>query len=227
MQKWLFAALGLCAGVALSIGAVYSRHWSEVGRYGMVYEGVVQQEAVRCQQFHNAVVFIGDSNTYGLATSNIVPRSENLGVNGDTILHVLYRLGRCDLRGAKAVVLDIGVNDWAADRFDDFRNRYSSLLSTIPVPVIASAIPPVDETKLGKIYSTDGMNAAIRRANEDIEAVCQQRPSCTFIPVPKQFYSPDGSLQNWAQSSEGLHLSPKAYAVWGEAVQRALGVRPH
>jgi lysophospholipase L1-like esterase len=202
----------------------YLRGSNRFGQFGAIYEGTVKQTTLRCSQINRAVVFIGDSNTYGLATSNIAPRSENLGVNGDTIEHVRYRLRGCDLRRATVLVLAIGTNNWASDGYAQFGRKYRSLLSAMPprVPLIAAAILPINERRLAAFYDTQGMTKAINSANRDIVAACRARPGCLFVPVPRELYAPDGALANWADAGEGVHLSKAGYLRWGKALSAAI-----
>jgi lysophospholipase L1-like esterase len=219
MQRVLWVLLGVVIGVGLSAGVYFLKHSHESGRYGSLYEGVVQQEAIRCGQFHDAVVFIGDSNTVALAVSNVAAHSENLGINGDTVDHVLYRLRSCDLHGAKAVVLAVGTNDWAVNHYAGFADRYRRLLNTIPrnVRIVASEIPPVDEQELSAFYDTKGMTSGISKANETISTLCRADPRCTFSALPAKLYS-SGQLAVAFDSGIGVHLNAKGQTLWARAL---------
>jgi lysophospholipase L1-like esterase len=224
MSRWIYLGLGIVLGIATSASGLYLKHRHETGRYGAVYEDVVQQEAIRCGQFHDAVVFIGDSNTVALAVSNVAARAENLGVNGDTVDHVLYRLHSCDLHGAKTVVLAIGTNDWAVNHYAGFADRYRTLLNAIPrkVRIVASAIPPVNEGRLSAFYDTHGMTVGIAKANAAISNLCNADPRCTFSALPPALYA-GHQLAPAFDSGIGVHLNAKGQALWAHALRISLG----
>ncbi len=55
----------------------------------------------RAPQIHGAVVFLGDSRVALLATSNVADRSENLGVNGQTLSGLDAELRGVDSRARR------------------------------------------------------------------------------------------------------------------------------
>lgn len=222
-MKWIHLTVGVVLGIGLGAGlsaaGLYWKHRHEIGRYGYIYEGEVEQEAIRCRQFHDATVFIGDSNAYALATSNIAPKSENLGINGDTLDRALYRLPSCDLHGAKAVVIALGTNDWADNRYDGFEIRYRQLLHLIPrnVRIVASAIPPVNEQRLSAFYETAGMSDGILAANVTIRRVCASDGRCEFSPMPHELYA-GRQLSPVFDSGFGVHLNARGQSLWSTAL---------
>jgi len=163
----------------------------------------------------NTVVFLGDSITVGLATSNISPKSENFGIDGDTIDGLLFRIPRYHLDCARTIVVEIGINDWRHDGFQNFEDKYRQLLRGLPqsVPVIATAIFPVNgDAKEHPEWAH--APAAIRKANGEIAGVCNQFTNCRFLDLTPLLADPSGTLQSIYDVGDGVHLSSAAYRVW-------------
>jgi len=110
----------------------------EFGPATAQWQAEVEGQSRRSQQIHGAVVFIGDSLIVGLATSNVASKSENFGINADWLDSLLLRLPRYRLSEARAVVLEIGSNDWPIDSssgFASFAAKYHRLLAMLPSQV--------------------------------------------------------------------------------------------
>lgn len=205
----------LVLGALVAVGGMKARshyqstHWNPTD--------IVTQQSRRMQQVSGgATVFIGDSNTDGLATSQIATRSENLGIDGDSTRGVLKRLPLYRL-GNNTYIVAIGSNDCLSGESDGFAERYSNILDLLPdsSPVVASSIPPV---KLSASSRTRRCGSLIVEMNQSIKSACEKRANCRFVNMTPLF----------AQSEEitvadGVHLSPKGYEIWSKALRDTIG----
>jgi lysophospholipase L1-like esterase len=177
------------------------------------------QQSRRSMQMDNTAVFIGDSITVGLATSNIAPHSENFGIDGDTVDGLIARLPHYNLTKARVIVLEIGVNNYRRDKLTGFDPKYRQLLGLFPrgIPVVAMAIFPINEHANWWIPVRDA-TVAIKKANQEIALACQQVSTCTFLDLSSSFGNADGSMKSIYEVGDGVHLSEPAYRVWAAAL---------
>jgi lysophospholipase L1-like esterase len=172
-------------------------------------------------------VFFGDSITVGLATSNVASKSENFGINGDTIDGLLLRVPHYKLDGARMIVVAIGVNNWEKDRLAKFGEKYEKLLQLFPqsVPVIVSAILPVNTHS--KAYPMlANARPAILGANRDIALVCGRHAKCQFVDISSKLTMPSGDLAPRYDVGDGVHISSDAYQVWTQALSTLISSVP-
>ncbi len=181
------------------------------------YHAEAMQQARRSAQVKDGVFFFGDSQTVGLATSNIARKSENFGISGDTVDGLIGRMPLYHLDGARLMVLEIGINNWAVDKFQGFGAKYQRLLSLIPaqIPVVAVAIFPVN-AHAGKSFA--GAPTAIIEANRGIENACKRRPACTFLDLTPTMAELGGDLKAAYEVGDGEHLSTAGYEVWNRTI---------
>ena len=182
----------------------------------------VMQQARRSQQIHGAVVFIGDSLIVGLATSNVAPKSENFGINGDTIDWLLLRLPQYNLTEAQAIVLEIGSNDWPSG-FDGFASKYGRLLTMLPsqVPVIAVGLMPLNGVKAG-VSDSSRVPDAFRRVNKEIALSCRQFHNCRYLDLFDTLADGSGNLKARYDAGDGQHLSTAGNDLWVVALKPLL-----
>lgn len=173
----------------------------------------------------NAVIFIGDSLTQGLANIAVEPCSVNFGIgsmNTFQLIEVLpfYK----SLLRASAVVLEIGVNDFSMglQARAGFDSRYRRIVEFIPKekPLIVNSIMPVAQS---------GIDAGeILAANRSIQAICKDRPGCYFLDTWALMANPDDNqplpemfLVDGVQLS--VHLSVMGYQTWINALRKEIG----
>ena len=168
----------------------------------------------------NAVAFIGDSITVGLATSNAAEKSENFGMDGDTIDGLLLRIPRYRLTGARAIVVEIGINNYKKDKLKNFGTKYDQLLRLLPqtTPVIAMAIMPVNK-HADWIFPSTEASEAIRTTNRDVAATCKRFPNCRFLDLTSVLSDEVGDLQFKYEEGDGIHPTALAYEIWTEALR--------
>lgn len=134
----------------------------------------------------NAVVFLGDSLTESLATSNI-PNAVNYGIGYSTTHDLNERIHDYDYSDVKAVVLMIGTNDAAG-------NVEPEPVDLPDVPVYWYAAP------LQHFPNAKDFNTTFKQE-------CSEHPQCTFIELPFNGHfisdgvhlNPDG-LRIWLDS---------------------------
>lgn len=157
----------------------------------------LQQDAFQPDE---AVIFLGDSLTAGLAVDAVAPRAVNYGIGGQTtqvLLDALPRYG--SMRRARLVVLSIGTVDVVSGRTRGLEARLEALAAGIPGPMLWNAVPP--STK-----------ADVREVNAAIERLCAAKPGCVYVqaPITEADLLPDG-----------IHLAPSGYAKWIGALRQA------
>jgi len=170
-------------------------------------------------------VFIGDSITQGLATSAVSTLSINYGIGSDTTQGVLKRITAYQsLHKAKAMVLAIGVNDLKRRNDQEIIANFQKILTLIPtdLPVILSAILPVDET----VPSMKLKNKRITHLNKLIFELANKFTNVIFLDASQQLQSVDLNLNSHFHIGDGLHLNAQGYDVWIEQLKSKLNNLP-
>jgi beta-glucosidase len=176
------------------------------------------------------VIFIGDSITQGwegegkevwakyYAHRNAI----NLGIGGDRTQHVLWRLENGNLAGLKpkAAVVMIGTNNSNGEDntpeqiVEGVRAIVSKLRATLPdTKVLLVAIFPRSENfsvQRGKLAQ---INQVLRRAADE--------QNVFWVDFGHRFLNDDGTMPKELMP-DYLHLSPKGYAIWAEAIEAKL-----
>lgn len=176
-----------------------------------LYDLTVERQITRSQQMQGAVAFIGDSITAGLATSQVIDKSENFGINSDTVAGALGRVRRMDLRGARAVVLAVGVNSLGSPTF---QGDFKALLAAIPRPTVAVGVFPVRPPEAATV-------AQIAHANWIVRDACAAWPRCHFLDLTDQL-SDAGVLKPPYSQPDGIHLTVEGYRVYATELRKAL-----
>lgn len=169
----------------------------------------------------NAVVFIGDSITQGLATSAIAVPSINYGIGGDTSYGVMNRISRyTSIQRASAVVIAIGFNDVDKSFDRDILENYKKIIGFIPenVPVVIGAILPVDE----KVERLVGINKRIAEINERLRSLVKMRSNIQFVDPTADLIDPNSNLKSYFHEGDGIHLSPSGYDILIKKLKKAI-----
>lgn len=214
-MAWRGAALA----AAFLVGAGFGRgfhplFWARGGDPAFTPSEI--QQFRRSAQLHDTVYFLGDSQVEGFATSELDAKTSNFGEAGDTVEHLTQRARHFNFTGARAVVLEIGVNDSSAG-FKGFGAAYAGLLAAIPAkaPIIATAIAPVMQRWAYGDGSAE--NRQIAQANAVIAQTCAARPLCRFLQP-----WPTAPMPSALVETDGEHLSAAGYSVWRAALGSAL-----
>jgi lysophospholipase L1-like esterase len=191
---------------------------------------VANQQRIDAQAA-GSVVIIGDSLVQGMNVNRLMPDVVNYGIAGDTIGGVAQRLlSYPSLNQARAIIVAIGINELAEHDADEAAAAYRRLMALLPegVPIIASAVLPVDEPHL-RFPDRFRSNAQIKRLNAGIAKICAARAGCSFVDAGATLADAGGNLRREFHDGDGLHLSAAGYGPWVAALRAALiarGVTP-
>jgi lysophospholipase L1-like esterase len=179
------------------------------------------------------LVFVGDSITQawedpGKAAweKHIAPLGAiNLGNSGDRTENVLYRLAQAPLTRLEPehVFLLIGTNNLGHGT----SNAAETLAGVQTVAEMLATQCPKATVHIIEIFprgeSFNAMRGDILQINQSMCAWVAQRGARFAIhPIGDAFLSPDGTISKDLMP-DFLHLTPKAYEVWAQAVVRAVG----
>jgi len=242
-------ALGVANGAgdfASTRAAPRVEHWQR--RQAAIEDALKDSQSLAAVR----LVFIGDSITdfwllddnpwvkgqkYGLRVWNesfagAVPenRALNLGISGDRIEHVLYRLlprpagglGQLDAPGLKPdfLIVMLGINNtWAAEEpvadslFEGVRSALIAMHDRQPQAriVLQSLLPTQDEAKNRDV---------VRPVNQRLAALADRPPFAGFtsyLDLYPAFVDPTGrQIDNYF--TDGLHPNAAGYRVWRDAL---------
>jgi lysophospholipase L1-like esterase len=177
------------------------------------------------------VVFVGDSITQawedpGKAAweKSIAPMNAlNLGNSGDRTEHVLYRLAQAPLTRLEPehVFLLIGTNNLGHGTSD----AGQTLMGVQAVAELLSTQCPQATVHIIEIFprgqSFNAMRGDICQINQALRAwvAARKDPKLAIHAIGDAFLSPDGAISKDLMP-DSLHLSPKAYEMWAQAVTR-------
>ncbi len=176
------------------------------------------------------VIFIGDSITQGWegegkevwARYYAARNAVNLGIGGDRTQHVLWRLENGNLEGLKpkAAVVMIGTNnsngeDNSVDQIaDGIAAIVQKLRSTLPdTKVLLVAVFPRSENPTPQRGKVLMVNQVIRRLADD--------QNVFWTDFGHRFVDEHGLIPRELMP-DYLHLSPKGYAIWADAIEDRL-----
>jgi lysophospholipase L1-like esterase len=179
------------------------------------------------------VVFVGDSITQswedpGKAAweKHIAPLGAiNLGNSGDRTENVLYRLAEAPLTRLEAehVFLLIGTNNLGHGT----STAVETLAGVQAVAELLAAQCPKATVHVVEIFPRgerfNAMRGDIVQVNQAMRAWVARKGSRFAIhPVGDAFVSPDGTISKDLMP-DFLHLTPRAYELWAQAVVAAIG----
>ncbi|MEY3141748.1 MAG: hypothetical protein RLY21_241 [Planctomycetota bacterium] len=179
------------------------------------------------------VVFVGDSITQAWEDpgksaweTHIAPLGAiNLGNSGDRTENVLYRLAQAPLTRLEAehVFLLIGTNNLGHGT----SNAAETLAGVQAVAEMLAAQCPKATIHIIEIFPRgEGFNAMrgdILQINQALRAwVAQRGAPFTSHAIGDAFMSPDGTISKNLMPDH-LHLTPKAYDMWAQAVVGIVG----
>ena len=153
-------------------------------------------------------------------------KAANFGIGGDRTQHVLWRLqnGEFDSIKPKALMLMIGTNNAGADTADQISEGVEAIVKEIhkrspKTKVLLLAIFPraTGNNKDAQALITAKLNAI----NARISKLDDGGKTVKFMNIGKKFLAEDGSIPKEIMPDQ-LHLSPKGYRIWADAVTPAL-----
>jgi lysophospholipase L1-like esterase len=152
----------------------------------------------------------------------------NFGWGGDKTQNMLWRLRNGELDGLapKVIVLMAGTNNVgnatplgdAAQRADEVARGVKAVVRELRkraprATLIITGITPRDDNP--------AVMPIIDAANQQIATLANGK-SVRYININEQLAAPDGRLRE-GMSPDGLHLTPKSYQVWADALKPILG----
>jgi len=160
------------------------------------------------------LIFVGDSLTQFHDWSHFGVH-HNAGIAGDTTDGLLYRLHYTLEKKPNTVVLQIGINDLLQGQYvETMQSNYLKIfeaLSSIENVYLLSLLP------VAAMEQTLQINENVIRLNHFLKSKCRQR---AFIYVDLYKLMVDNSLGIKKEfTSDGVHLTPKAYEVWEKALK--------
>jgi lysophospholipase L1-like esterase len=167
-----------------------------------------------------ATIFLGDSITMGLATAAVSPNAVNYGIAWQRSDQLIKSMDSYQsMARASRVFVMIGTNDVLQEREADIQSRYQTILAKMPanVEVVMSSIPPV-----GDIFFVDGRKVDdknVRNLVTIAKTVCEADKRCRFVNAYEAL-STDGKPTQGVLLPDQVHLSPKGYQLWIEALHR-------
>lgn len=189
----------------------------------------------RVKQGNVDVVFIGDSITQGWegAGKDVWQKSYgdrnavNLGIGGDRTQHVLWRLEHGNIEGIKPklAVLMIGTNNSGTDSPEDIAEGIKAVVKTLRTKLPQTRVLVLGIFPRGADPS-DPKRQVNQKANEIVAKSVADDPMVQYVDIGKNFLQDDGTLSKDIMP-DLLHLSPKGYEIWAEAIEpyikKALG----
>lgn len=179
----------------------------------------------RVKQGNVDLIFIGDSITHAwegpgkdvwekyYAKRNAV----NLGIGGDGVQHVLWRLEHGNIEGIhpKLAVLMIGTNNVSspAEKIaEGVKLNVELLRKKLPdTKVLVLAIFPRSKT------TQDPRRQNLDKANRIISKLADDK-MVFFLDIGPKFLQPDGTLSEDIMP-DLLHPNAKGYEIWAEAIE--------
>jgi lysophospholipase L1-like esterase len=175
------------------------------------------------------LLFLGDSITEGwegggkeVWDKHFGPRKAlNLGISGDQTQHVLWRLdhGNVDGLAPKAAVVMIGTNNTnggqTAEQIAEGVQKITEKLGEkLPkTKVLLLAIFPRGEKPNPQRELIASINAKLAKLADGKRV--------HFLDIGPKFVGADGTIDK-AVMPDFLHLSPKGYAIWADAIEADL-----
>lgn len=179
------------------------------------------------------LVFLGDSITQGWEGAgkqaweqHFAPlKAANFGIGGDRTEHVLWRLenGNFDGLKPKAIVLMIGTNNTGHQKPGGYQCPAEQTAAGVKAILEKlKAKCPGAKILLLAIFprGVDG-NDAFRKQNEATNLLIKANAddkTVFFMDIGQKFLQPDGTLTQEIMPDR-LHLSPKGYDIWTEAIE--------
>ncbi len=172
------------------------------------------------------LLFLGDSITQGWANNEVwqrfyAPRdAANFGIGGDRTEHVLWRLEHGEVEGIrpKVVVLMIGTNNSGSNTAEEIANGVTAIVKSLreklpETKILLLGVFPRGE-KPGSIRDKlAAVNAQIAKLDDG--------KILKYLDISKNFLQDDGTIARDVMP-DFLHLSPKGYRIWADAMEPTL-----
>jgi len=176
------------------------------------------------------LIFVGDSITQGWENNGAAVwekfygrrKAINLGISGDRTQHVLWRLdhGNVDGLSPKVAVVMIGTNN-----LSDSRNTVEETADGVKAVCrkLRAKLPQTKILLLGifpRQQQPGELRERVSRTNELIAKIADGQ-EIDYLDIGDKFVEPDGSISAEIMP-DFLHLSPKGYQIWAQAIEPKL-----
>lgn len=177
------------------------------------------------------LLLIGDSITQGWEGAGkdvwakyYTPRhAVNLGIGGDRTQHVLWRLDNGNIKDIhpKAAVLMIGTNNSGSNTSEQIAEGITAI-----VQKLRKDLPETKILLLAVFPRGADKSDPRRQVNEATNAIISKLDDgkmVYYLDIGPAFLADDGTLSKEIMP-DLLHLSPKGYQIWAEAIEPKLAV---
>lgn len=149
-------------------------------------------------------------------------KAANFGIGGDRTQHVLWRIQNGELDGItpKVVMLMIGTNNVGADSAEQIADGVTAIVKTIgersprTKVLLLAVFPRGPEPGNAARVKIDQINQIIGKLDNG--------KSVRYLDIGKKFLQADGTLTRDIMP-DFLHLSPRGYEIWADAVSPLMG----
>lgn len=202
--------------------------WMSVARWNEMHAGFLK----RAKEGPIDVLFLGDSITQGWNDAgkaswekSFAPlKAANFGIGGDMTQQVLWRIteGK-ELEGVqpKAVVLMIGTNNFGLGNHSpaEVTKGVTAIVETLKTKL------PTAKILLLAIFPRDAkpgtpFRQKITAVNEQLIKLADGK-TVRYLDLGPKFLAADGGLPKEIMP-DYLHLSPRGYEIWAEAIEAPL-----
>lgn len=182
------------------------------------------------------LLFVGDSITQGWGENDVWKEfyskrnPANFGIGGDQTGHVLWRLENDELKGIspKVAVVMIGTNNVGGNTPDEIAEGIkaivASLRSKLPqTKVLLLGVFPRGEN-LSKDFRDNNETTKVSRIPAAINAGIAKQDdgkNVRYLDITKAFLNEEGIMSKEVMP-DFIHLSPKGYRIWAEAMEPLL-----
>jgi lysophospholipase L1-like esterase len=175
------------------------------------------------------VLFLGDSITHGWEGQKawkkyFAPlKAANFGIGGDQTGHVLWRLtegGELNGLTPKVAVLMIGTNNSGRDSAEQIAEGITLIIKTIQERSPTTKVLLLGIFPRGEKAGT-AIRAKLAKVNSLIAKLDDGGKTVKYLDIGEKFLEPDGSLSKNIMP-DYLHLSPRGYEIWAEAITPTL-----
>lgn len=179
------------------------------------------------------LVFLGDSITQGWEGAGKAAwekhwasmNAAGFGIGGDRTEHVLWRLDNGNFEGLKpkTIVLMIGTNNTGHQGRNGYTCSAEDTASGVKAILGKLKVKCPEAKVLLLAIFPRGANAddAFRKQNDATNAIIKgyaDDKKVFFMDIGSKFMQPDGTLSPEIMPDK-LHLSPKGYDIWAEAIE--------
>jgi lysophospholipase L1-like esterase len=162
-----------------------------------------------------SVIFIGSSSIQGLDVSQITQRGVNLGIGGETLAGLIYRMQAYPpIKNAKTVVIGAGFNDLCDSTLTQQKAWFNELVSLVnDIPLVISSLQPA-------IAQNHCVNLPERivKYNDFLLQVCKTHPNCNYVNLSDAI----APVSNRAFEKDGIHLNSLGYRFWSNGLRDAI-----